>query len=222
MDFVVTILYPIISLLEIVLELFKSITGSYGLAIILLSLFVSVITYPLSLYGQKVEVKVKNLHDEMDPRIKKIKEDFKGEKQFNEIEKVYKEYNYHPIYSVKSVAGFALQLPFLISCLLLLIDYTPLVGENFLFLTDISKPDSLISINSFSINVLPLLMASITLVETSIKPEMTSAGRNKFYFVTFGILILIYTLPSAVVLYWMTSNIISLLQTLRRRSLLNS
>ena len=216
MDILTTLLYPLIFIFKVFLELFKSLTGGYGIAIILLSVFVSALSYPLSRYGQKVESGIKRLHDEMDPRVNQVKQKYKGEKQFLEIEKIYKEYNYHPIYAVKSVAGFAMQLPFLISCLLLLIDYPPLAGESFLFLDDLGKPDELITVGGFSINILPVFMALITVYETTIKPEMTSSSRFKFYFITLVIFLLIYALPSAVVLYWTTSTLISLLFTIRR------
>jgi len=217
MEFLETILFPLIYVLEVVLEVFQGLTGSYGIAIILLSVFVAIITYPLAIHALKIELRDKQLHQAMAPKLQYAKTNFKGERQFNEIEKIYKEHNYHPIKAVKSAAGFALQLPFLLSCMLLLWSFQPLAGQSFLFLTDLSQPDGIFSVGASTINILPLVMAAITLCETAIKPEMTPTGRVKFSFITVVILALIYTLPSAVVLYWTTSNTISLVRTLIRR-----
>ena len=112
MEFLETILFPLIYLLEFVLEVFQGLTGSYGMAIILLSAFVAVITWPLAFHAHKIELRDKQLHQAMAPKLQYAKANFKGEQQFNEIEKIYQEHNYHPIKSVKSAAGFVLQLPF--------------------------------------------------------------------------------------------------------------
>lgn len=219
MEYLETILFPLIYVLGAVLEVFQDFTGSYGIAIILLSVFVSVITYPLAIHAQKIELRDKQLHEAMAPKLQYAKTNFKGERQFNEIEKIYAEYSYHPIKSVKSVAGFALQLPFLLSCLFLLWKFPPLVGQSFLFLADLSQPDGVFSVGAIGINILPLVMVSVTLCETAIKPELTLGGRAKFSIITLVILALIYSLPSAVVLYWTTSNTISLIRTFIRRSM---
>jgi YidC/Oxa1 family membrane protein insertase len=214
--FLETLLFPLIYLLETALEIFRSLTGNYGAAITSLSMFVAAVSYPLSRYSQRVELREKLLQETMAPKIRDAKRNFKGERQFNEIEKIYQAHNYHPIKSLKSVAGIAFQLPFLIASLLLLMDYRPLAGEHFLFLNDLSKPDAFFLLGGVSVNVLPILMASITVCETAIKPEMTPDGRIKFYFITFGLLLLVYALPSAVVLYWTTNNTISLTRSLVR------
>jgi len=219
MELLETLLFPLIYVLEVFLEFFNSYTGSYGIAIILLSVFVAILTYPLAIYGQRLEVRDKKLHEVMAPKILHAKQNFKGEQQFNEIEKIYKEHNYHPIKSVKSAAGFVLQLPFLLSCLLLLWDYPPMAGQDFLFLDDLSQPDELFFVAGIGVNIMPLVMTAITLWETSIKPEMTPEGRINFTIITLVILALIYTLPSAVVLYWTTSNVISLARTVARKSI---
>ena len=216
MELLETILFPLIYVLELALEIFQGLTGSYGIAIILLSVFVAIVTYPLSIHAQKIELRDKHLHQAMEPKLQYAKTNFKGERQFNEIEKIYKEHNYHPIKSVKSAAGFALQLPFLLSCLLLLWNFQPLAGQSFLFLTDLSQPDGTFSVGANAINILPLVMVAITLCETAIKPELALMGRVRFSMITLVILALIYTLPSAVVLYWTTSNTISLVRTFIR------
>ena len=217
MEILETILSPLIYVLEVVLEFFQGLSGSYGLAIILLSVFVAIITYPLAIRAQKIELKDKLQHQAMAPKLHYAKSNFKGERQFNEIEKIYKKHNYHPIKSVKSAAGFVLQLPFLLSCLFLLWDYQPLAGRSFLFLADLSQPDGIFLVGSTAINILPLVMVAITLCETAIKPELTLMGRVKFSIITMVILAMIYSLPSGVVLYWTSTNTISLARTFLRR-----
>ena len=115
MEFLEMILFPLIYVLESVLMVLQSLTGSYGVSIILLSVFVAIFTYPLAIHALKMEIKDNQLHQMMAPRIQYAKANFKGETRFIEIEKIYKEHKYHPIHSVKSAASFILQLPFLLS-----------------------------------------------------------------------------------------------------------
>lgn len=216
METLESIFYPLIYILRLILELGYYLSGNYGVAIILLSMLVAIITYPLTTYAQKIEIKDKLLQDAMAPDLKRVKSDFKGEEQFNAIEKIYKEHGYHPIKSLKSISGLAFQLPFLLSCLVLLFSYPGLVGEKFLFVNDLSQQDSVFFINEITINILPLIMICVTFYETKIKPEMTSPARIKFYAITVVIFFLIYPLPAAIVLYWTSSNVISLLRTMWR------
>lgn len=219
MEVIETILFPIIFILRASLEVFFQAVGNYGVAIVFLAILVSIITWPLDKYAKKFELKYKRIHDAMAPKLKEAKKNFKGEQHFHEIERIYKEHNYHPIKSIASVTGFALQLPFLLSSLILLISHPPLEGSGFLFLSDLSRPDGLFQMGGVELNLLPPTMALITLIETAMKTDMSKEAKLKFRIITLGILALIYSLPSAVVLYWMMINVISLFRTLLLRRL---
>lgn len=210
METLQALLFPLIWLFGKVLEGFHDLTGSYGVSILGLSLFVALVTWPLARYAQKIEARDRALHEAMAPKIAAAKQQFKGEQRFHAIDAVYKQHNYHPIKSMKSVAGFGVQLPFLLTSLLLLISHPSLAGEKFLLVPNLSQPDALLCLNGFSMNILPLAMTAVTLCEAFIKPEMTREGRRKFYFIAAGLLLLVYALPSGVVIYWTTSNLVSL------------
>lgn len=216
MAFLEAILFPIVWVFRHVLEFLHSANDSYGLAIIGLSLFVAIISYPLTIYGRNIELKHKAIHDAMAPEIADIKSRLTGEERFNAIDAVYQNHRYHPIKSISTISGFAIQLPFLLSSLVLLVDYPPLVESSFFVIPDLSKPDNIIRIGAYAINILPILMSVITIIEAMIKPEMDTVSRRRFLFVSIGMFIIVYALPSAVVLYWATSNFWSLLRTLGR------
>ena len=210
------ILYPIILVMKWVLELGHILFSSYGLAIIFLSIVVSIATYPLSIWATRVQEKDTLLRKAMQPKIDEAKAKYKGEERFLEIEKIYKEHGYHPLHSMRSVVGIAPQIPFLLSSLLLLWHYPPLVNTPFLILPDLSRPDGLIPaltvLSTGPINLLPLVMTALSVIESFVRTDMDSAARIKIWIVYLVLLVLVYTLPSAVLLYWTCSNLLSLLK----------
>ena len=72
MEYLETILFPLIYVLQKLLEYGFYISGSYGLSIILLSIVVSVVTYPLSIYATKVEQQDKLLHESMAEKLEHV------------------------------------------------------------------------------------------------------------------------------------------------------
>ena len=215
MAFLETVLFPIIWLFRQIIDILYALSGNYGLAIIGLSLIVALATYPLAGYGRRAEMRHKSIIDAMTPEIDAAKASFKGEERFHAIDAIYQKHKYHPIHSISTISGFALQIPFLLSSLVLLISYPPLEGQSFLLIDDISKPDQLLSIAGLGINVLPLVMTVLALGEAMIKPEMDTGSRNRFFLVSLGLLVIVYPLPAAVVLYWTANNVWSFLRSLR-------
>jgi YidC/Oxa1 family membrane protein insertase len=217
LNFVEVVLGPIIWVMTQVLEMAHGLTGSYGLAIIVLSFVVSLALTPLALISRRGEQREKALHDAMKPGIEEAKARYKGEQRFNAIEKVYKAHNYHPIMALRSLSGLALQLPFLVAALLLLVDYPALQGAGFLVLPDLSEPDRLVRLGEFALNVLPLLMVAISLLDAWANPLMGREAAARFAILAIGLFILVYALPSGVVLYWTCNNAWALARTLLRR-----
>ena len=78
-----------------VLEFFRQITGSYGLAIILLTIAVRLLLYPLS---QKQMVSMAKMQ-RIQPRLKVIQEKYANDKQKlnEEMMKLYREHNVNPL-----------------------------------------------------------------------------------------------------------------------------
>jgi hypothetical protein len=135
----------------------------------------------------------------------------------NKIEKhyytkiVYKHFNYKPLYSFIPAIKVFVQLPFLFAAYRLLISYPPLDGASFGIIDDLSKPFVIAVLNSVLINPLPLLMTLISLIDIYLNKEVINYKERVIIAVTslFFCLIL-YNSPSAIILYWLTSNVLSL------------
>ena len=143
----------------------------------------------------------------VEAEVQLLKGELKGEKLFLATEQIYERNGYHPIQSVGMGASFFVMLPVLISAILLFTGSETLNGKNFLLINDLSEPDGLLG----PINVLPLLMSAITIIDAKLRFKNDRKSQYRFFFITGLLLLIVYNLASGLVLYWTGSNIMSLI-----------
>ena len=201
MDFLYNILIsPIVFIMENILNTIIPFTGYLG-GIISLSFIVSIILITIKKLASKIQKKEADLQYIMYPALLELKQKYKGEEQFYKMKALYKKYNYHPIKSVRMVAGLAIQIPFFIGAYHLLSSYTPpnpLAFDMF----NLTQPDALL----LGINALPFLMAGVAIFiahKQGIKNKMEKYGFAILF------LILLYASPSALLIYWTMNLILS-------------
>ena len=206
-----TLLDPIINLLSFLLDIAYNITNNYGLAIIILSLLVNLILLPIYMvaeYFQKKELAIRAI---MHDKLTEIKEYFSGQERFMMIQTLYKIHNYHPILALRSLLSLLIQIPFFFAAYQLLKHFEPFAGTVFWFISDLSSSDALIPFGRFSINILPIIMTVINIVAAHIYTSRTNP-RTLISSINISLvfLLLLYTAPAALVLYWTCNNIFSL------------
>ncbi len=218
MEFLRAILWPLRMALELMLDAMHGAMGSYGLSIILLAVVVSLLLSPVTAIARRLEAMDQARQKEMAPEIAAAKASFAGREQFEKIDEVYRRRGYHPIQSMGAVMPLFIQLPFLLAALFLLTGDAALTGEGFFFIRDLGAPDGLLSLGSLSVNLLPIAMTAITVAESQIRPEASAGSRRQFLIVAAVLLVLIYSFPAAVCLYWLTANTVSLARSWLRAS----
>ena len=210
--------YPIIALMTALLKVLHGLFGSYGLAIIGVSAVVRLVIYPITKAAGRLEERECRIQFEMAPELAAAKANHTGRERFDAIDAIYQKHGYHPIKSLASLMPLLLQIPFLLSALFLFMDYPPLVAESFLFIDDLSQPDRLLPLGgSLAINLLPIALTAIAVLDSVIKPGSTGQTRLRFMIVAVVLLVLIYQLPAAVCVYWLASNCWSILGSLYSR-----
>ena len=209
MQTVSVLLSPIIWVMRFVLELAHSLVGNYGMSIIILSVGARLATAPLAKLARASEKQNRMRQAAMEPELAAIKSESKGRERFERTEAVYQRHNYHPIMAVSASLPLFLQIPFLISALLLLSSYPPLSGQPFLVINDLLRPDELLILGVGRINLLPILICLTALAESAID-DADRRTKLRFLIVTGVIALLIYAAPAGVCLYWLTSNMLSL------------
>ena len=203
-------IYPLEFSMRFLLEILSPFFN-YGLAIILLSGIVNILLIPFYKYTEKIQNKERNLQHQMYPALLEIKQKYRGEKQYYKIRDLYKKYKYHPIMGIRSIFGFALQVPFFIAAYSLLSNYDKLNGVSFLFLRDLGKTDNLL----FGINMMPFLMTLANLASLFVyKSKIQKNEKEQLFFMALLFLVLLYNSPSGLVLYWTFNNIFSFFKNL--------
>jgi len=188
--------------LLITLRWFQSLVVNWGVAIILLTIVVRLAMLPLAYKGIMSMAKMSDLNPEM----KAIREKYKDKKERmnKEVMELYKRNKVNP---VGGCLPMVLQIPIFIALYQALLPAIELRHSPFIFwLTDLSAPDYTL--------ILPLLMGISMFMQQSLTPtptmDPTQAKMMKWMPVMFIFFFL--DMPAGLVLYWVISNIISILQ----------
>ena len=201
----------------------------WGLAVMVLSVMVGVLMRPLSKIADRLQDQVHEIDGRLAPTLTHIKKEYKGAEQSEKILAMYKEQNVHPLYSLKSLAGVFVVIPVFIGAFDMLAENIHLSGEAFLWITDLSHPDAFMQL-PFSLpffggylNLLPFIMTGFSFIASKMHshPAMDVAQQRKhsrnLVLMSLAFLILFYTFPAGMVLYWTTNNLISVIKALWKR-----
>ena len=224
----VNILYTItIWPLEILFEFFFAIAnfilkGNIVLSVLSLSIAVNILTLPLYRKADKLQEDNKKKQSRMEPMIAHIKKTFKGDERFMMLQAYYRENDYKPIHALKGSVSLFLQIPFFIAAYTFLSNLPALQGTSLGLIANLGSPDALISINGFAINVLPIAMTLINIVSGAIYTKgYPIKTKVQLYGIALVFLVLLYTSPSGLVLYWTFNNIFSLMKNIFDKIILN-
>ncbi len=207
--------YPIELLMEFLMSNIFLFVGSYGVSLILTSLSINIVMIPVFWYAEKLQQRERDIQAAMRPKIQEYKSVFKGYELHLYITNLHKQHNYHPVYALRSLLGLFIQVPFFVATYNFLSHYKAVEGVSFLFFLDLGKPDMLLSMFSYSINILPFIMTAVNLVSSFVYGKMlTKAERINIYVIALFFLVLLYKSPSGLLLYWTCNNIFSLFKSI--------
>ena len=195
----------------------SSFFGSYGLGIILLTIIVKLILWPLTAQATRSQKKMQALQGPLS----KLREKHKGspQKLNQEMMKFYKEHKVNPFAGCWPIL---IQIPIFLGMFWMLRSAAELYGQEFLWAKDLSEQDSVAMLQGFSLNILPIFMVltqwyQMRLNPMQLGPEMSEAQRinaKMMRFMPFMFLVFLYFFSSALVLYWTVQNLMTILQTL--------
>lgn len=212
--------------LRVVLEFWQGVVGNWGLAIMLLSLSVKVLMWPLTWIAERWQAEVNRQQSLLAPELAAIKREFKGEEAHNRTLEVYRRNGISPFYTLKSLAGFLVQIPVFIAAFDMLGENFALAGAPFLWVTDLSMPDRVAALPGVlagvlpffggHLNLLPVLMTAFTILaarlqeDPSLAPALRAGQRLRLYGMGALFFVLLYAFPAGMVLYWTTNNLLHL------------
>ncbi|WP_033788470.1 membrane protein insertase YidC [Helicobacter pylori] len=188
----------------VLLDYLYQFVGNWGWAIILLTIVVRIILYPLSYKGMVSMQKLK----ELAPKMKELQEKYKGEPQKLQAHmmQLYKKHGANPL---GGCLPLILQIPVFFAIYRVLYNAVELKSSEWiLWIHDLSIMDPYF--------ILPLLMGASMYWHQSVTPNtMTDPMQAKiFKLLPLLFTIFLITFPAGLVLYWTTNNILSVLQQL--------
>lgn len=219
-----TVLYDIIfAPIELVLEvvftfmfhILGSRTTNQGLAVIGVSIAVSLFTLPLYRRADAMQQKEHDRQKKLSHWVGHIRKTFKGDKRFMMLQAYYRENGYSPLQALKGSIPLILEIPFFIAAYHFLSNLTVLGGASFGPINDLGAPDGLIHIGKKELNVLPVLMTVVNFISSAIYLKgFPLKDKLKTNLLALVFLILLYDSPSGLVVYWTCNNVFSLIKNI--------
>ncbi|MBP5468730.1 MAG: YidC/Oxa1 family membrane protein insertase, partial [Candidatus Riflebacteria bacterium] len=184
-----------------------------GSSLFFISFAVTLMCLPFYYRADKIRKEEDEKFSEFKPYVDKIKKNFKGDEQFFMLQTLYRQHNYNPIMALRNSFSLLLQIPFFIAAYHFFSNLELLDGYSWGPILNFSKPDMLLSLGEFKINILPILMTVVNIIscEVYLKTKSFSARIQPYSFALI-FLFLLYNSPSALVLYWTSNNFFYLLK----------
>ncbi|MCX7702552.1 MAG: membrane protein insertase YidC [Planctomycetota bacterium] len=198
--------------------------GNWGIAIIILTLIVRGALYPISRRQQVSMLKYQQKMQVIQPEMEKLKKKYKDDKQKlnQEILKLMRKHGVS-IFPAGGCLLMFLQIPVFIGLWQALNTSIHLRQASFcLWIDDLSQPDRLFKLGAPIpilgtpyINLLPILMIVAMVIQSYFQPKTAQAQQQKLmnYFMYIFLSLIFYSLPSGLVLYFLASTLVGILES---------
>jgi len=189
----------------------QKLTGSYGVAIILFTIFIYSLFFPLKWQSSRKMKKAQKYA----PRMKELQEKLKGMKQSDPRMKELQKEQLRLMKEANPLGGclpLLIQMPFLFalySAITISIDFRQ---ATFLWIPDLSGPEPYFL---YFLRVLPILFAGSMIVLQLLTPQPSADPMQRKMMAVGMPLFMLYILwsaPAGLLLYWLVGNIVGFLQ----------
>ena len=207
-------------LLQVVAFL-HAVVKNWGVAIILLSILIYLVLYPLSIKQMRSMKEMQALQPKIEALRKQNKDN--PQKLNKEIMELYKEHKVNPL---GGCLPMVLQIPIFFALYQALIRSIALKGAAFLWVKDLSEPDRLMILPfampflGNELNLLPILMVIVMFLQqklTSTASSGMSSEQQKIMLFMMPVIFLVifYKMPAGLVLYWFVNSTLMFLFQLK-------
>ncbi len=202
-DFGPSLIRPFAKLLLSILRFtYNHIVHNYGWAIVIFAILMKLIFFPLNIKNLRNMRKMQELKPKMDALKKLYKDD--PQRMQREMMELYKKYGVNPF---SGCFVILLQLPIFWAMFQVLKTYIDLRGAPWiLWIQDLSTKDPYY--------ILPILMGLASLGQALMQPTQDEQSRMMAIIMPIVFTFIFIALPSGVVLYWLTFNLLGILEQL--------
>ena len=188
-------------ILLIMMKFFYGLVGNWGVAIILLTMSIKAVFFPLM---QKQFVSSKRMQ-EIQPELKALKEKYKDDQQLQTkaTMELFKEHKVNPM---SGCLPMVIQMPVWFALYNVMLQSVEIYGSQFLYLKDLTGVDPT--------GILPLLVTVLMVLQQKLMPmgsmDPMQQKMMRLMPVMFGIFM--FTFPAGLVLYFSVNNLLTIAQ----------
>lgn len=206
---------PLKLLFEIIFELANRFTLHQGLSIIFLSLIMNVLVLPLYRRADYMQEQARDIDAKLRDGVTHIKKTFSGDEKMMMLQTYYRQNNYKPTDALKGSVSLLLEIPFFIAAYQFLSHLESLNGVSLGPIADLSKPDGMLAIHGFTVNLLPVIMTFVNIISSFLYLKgFPAKTKVQLYGMALFFLVFLYGSPSGLVFYWTLNNVFSLVKTI--------
>jgi YidC/Oxa1 family membrane protein insertase len=216
---------PFSKFLFVLMNFFHTLTGSWALSIILLTVSLRIMLYPLNAWSTKSMIRMQQISPEVAAIQEKYKKDPK--KAQIEIMNLYRERGVNP---ASGCLPLLIQMPFLIGMFDLLKSSFALRGASFIpgWIDDLTAPDVLFSWErpiffiGTEFHLLPILLGVVMFIQQrlmatgpkdpKLMTDQQRQQRTMGTMMTIVFTVMFYNFPSGLNIYWLSSMLLGILQ----------
>jgi len=208
------------AIMKFFLNLFYKLVPNYGIAIILVTILVKVVLFPLTRNGSVSAAKMQ----ELKPKIDALQAKYKGnpQKLNQEMAEFYKKEGYNPM---SGCLPLLIQFPIFIAMYNLFNNHFDLRGASFIqgWIPDLSVPEAIVTFPTVNLMIwqvgalraLPIIYLVSQLLYGKYT-QMNSPGQSAtqmkvmMYGMPIMFFFILYNTPSGLLVYWIVSNVLSI------------
>jgi YidC/Oxa1 family membrane protein insertase len=192
------------------LNTIHSVVKSYGISILMLTLVIRLVLWPLQSKANRSMRQMAVLA----PKMQELREKYKDDptRMNQEVMKLYKQYGVNP---VGGCLPMAIQIPIFFGLYQMLAQAVELRNAKFLWVQDLSQPDTVahLPVLGWPINIIPLCMAATQVWLMAMTPKTGDpTQRRMMMFTPLIFLFFCYNFAAALALYYTAQNLFSILQ----------
>jgi YidC/Oxa1 family membrane protein insertase len=190
-------------------------TWGYGWAIIVITVGVKLLFFPLSHKSTQSMRKMQ----ELQPQLKELREKYKDDpqKMYRKQQELFKENN---VSQLGGCLPMLVQIPVFFGLYNTFRSAIELRQASFLWVADLSLPDTLpFSPAGLPIRPLAIIMSGSMLLQQKLMPSGDANQQRMMMFMSLFFLWIFYGMPAGLTLYWTTNQILTIAQTLITRRL---
>jgi YidC/Oxa1 family membrane protein insertase len=190
------------------MNFFHRLIPNYGFSIIIVTIIIKILFWPI----QAKSIRSMKEMQKFQPLMQKLREKYKDDPQRMNAEmmKLYKEHKINPF---AGCLPMLVQIPVFFALFTMLRTAVELRGASFLWIRDLSAPDTIAAPLGFPLNPLPLLMGASMIWQMRLTPTGGDPKQQQIMmFMPLFFLFICYNMASGLVLYWTVQQFLSIAQ----------